>query len=247
VSQRPDLIERASLATATAGDTAALRHRLRHAPATVRHSIDRDRRAHGLDPLWPATASKPAGVAISEKFAYRLFGVAAPHISRPVTLPGDAGTLPEMFSTTCWRQVIRRLADRRPVPLRVGHDGHEIASTSSGTLRFDTDAKLGLLVIADLQELSLAGLASRSASSFVELSLGFLATKTETRTVLGERVRVVLDAVLDHVAVLPSGFRPAYPGAVGRLVATSKPAALRDAWSDVKHEAYVRLTQRKRP
>jgi hypothetical protein len=253
VSQRPDLIERASLATATAGDTAALRHRLRHAPASVRLAIDRNRRAQGLDPLWQRAAGKPhtrpplirpRSVRAGKTFSYRLFGVVAPHISRPVTLRDGTVCVPETFSDECWPRVIRRLERQSPVSLRLGHSGHEIASTAGGTLRFHADPKLGLLATADLQELSLGTLPTRSGSGFVALSVAFVATRTSNATLLGKRVRVVEDCYLHHVAVLAPHDRPAYPGAVGRVVATNKPAALRDAWSDVKQEAYLRLSQR---
>jgi hypothetical protein len=243
-------LERASLATASTTD--ALRLRLRHAPPTVRLAIDRERRAQGLDPLWrqdagkPHTrppAARPRAVPAGDKFGYRLFGVVAPHISRPVVLPDGTARVSERFSDECWQRAIRRLERQSSVSLRIGHRGHEIASTGSGTLRFHHDPKLGLLATADLQELSLGTLATRSTGGFVALSIAFVAKSTSNAKLLGKRVRVVDDCYLDHVAILPANERPAYPGAVGRLVRISDSSALRQGWSDVKREAYLRLAQ----
>jgi hypothetical protein len=246
VSHLSDLtLERASLATAGTAD--ALRLRLRHAPASVRLAIDRERRAQGLDSLWPDRGITPTSKPDVNAFAYKLVGVVAPHIARPVSHPGRAAKLPEKFTRTCWQKAISRLDKQKSVTLRLGHAGGAIADTFSGTLRFLVDDELGLTLTADLPKHSALLIGSRAAgSSLVDLSLGFIATSSEVKTILGEQVRVVTDCRLDHVAILPADQRPAYPGAVGRLMPAGTDEDLRQAWSTVRRESLLRLTRRNR-
>lgn len=238
------LLERASVSP-QADD--ALRLRFRHAPAAFKSAVDRDRSARGLPQLWPSRATQqpsPVRQETKRSSSYVLAGVVAPYVSDPVLIPGQASRMPECFAPECWRAMIDQVAAGRFVRLLDRHAGNPLATTSNGSLGLAVDDRLGLTLTAYLSECQATRrLAEKYAKHGVPLSVGFVSLKSETRRILGRDVRTIVEAALDHVALLGDGRTPAYPGANAVFAASTDAADVRAALDAAKRRAYLRLVR----
>lgn len=234
-------LERASVPQSPEEYDNALRVRLRSAPAAFKAAVDRDRVGRGLDPLWSTRAAcrRPQP---TRRLASVLAGVAAPYVSHPVAVPNASGAMREFFDPACCRSMLDRVKQGRHVRLLDGHGGVPLATTADGSLKLDVDPRLGLTLVAELADtLAARRLVETYKKSGVPLSAGFVILRSEPRRLLGREVVAVVEAALDHIAVVGRGHRPAYPGANAVFAASANPADVRAASEAAKRTAFLRL------
>jgi len=237
-------IEKAALATSAEDTDRFLMARFRNAPSSIRAAVDRERSARGLPALWPASTSRQPLTRRREsrRSAGVLCGIVAPGVSDPVVVAGEPRPVRELFDLACWRAVLDRVKAGRHVVLLDRHDGVPIASTANGSLRLDIDDRLGLRIVAELADTTTSRrLVERNSQHGLRLSAGFASLKTERRLRLGREVRAVVEAALDHVAVVGDGLKPAYPGANGVFASSAASADVRAALAEASRRAFLRL------
>jgi hypothetical protein len=212
---RPDNIEFAGGITVEAIN-ASRRGILSRAPAWWRQLAERGRPA-AADPRGPA-APKRAAPAKAAPVVGWLAGVCCPGVSKPVLGHADGETLPEQFTPRAWDSMLAQVrACKIDVPLTLGHGGPVLAATRGLDLVFTMDRTMGLEFTARLRDTAACRkLLAEIGPLGWGVSIGFTRGKqwTVERDGIG-RVRVIDDAVLDHVAVVPAGTnrRAAYPAA----------------------------------
>jgi hypothetical protein len=203
------IIERAA-GTCRPEDIAA---KLRNAPAWVRARMNPSKPAAPA-PAKPVT--KPAARAKAPVIGW-VAGTCCPGVSRPAFTVSDGERLPEQFTPRAMEMILAQSRSGAAIPLTWGHDGPVITSSDHLDLLFRMDRITGLEFEARLRDTKVA----REVLAEIEgrslgVSIGFDKTKSwiVDRDGVG-RMRVVDEAVLDHVAVLPrsSTLRPAYSGA----------------------------------
>lgn len=142
-------------------------------------------------------------------------GCVAPGVSVPAFNHADKLRLREQFTPACWARVLEQFRKGgSPVTLRWGHEGGTLATTDDLSLMLDVHDVVGLTFDAKLREDALSGaVLEASAKGGLAVSIAYKRAKTWTVERDGVTIRVVDDAVVDHIAVLPPSQTPAYPGA----------------------------------
>lgn len=164
-----------------------------------------------------------------------LSGVCCPGVSKPCHGHVDGLTLPEQFTPRAWDAMLAQVRSCKvEVPLRHGHHGPVLATTRGLDLVFTMHPVYGLEFEARLRDTA----ACRAVLDAIGptgwgVSIGFTRGKQWTvhRDGVG-RVRVIDDAVLDHIAVVDgtANRSAAYPAArchAMRTTATLCPRALK--------------------
>lgn len=222
---------------------------------------------------WRELASKPARGAVSpparpsarptgQKPVARRWegwgfvaGVIAPGLSVPAYSNDDGLRLREQFTPECWAKVVEHIrGNKRPVHLRLGHDGPILAEsgTEHMTFRIHPLFGMGLTFTARLRSGSIPADAAKALESGgMGVSIGYALSKSRVveRDGVGA-VRVVTECLVDHVALLkPGEQRAAYPGArcfgrAGKVVIC--PQDVRDraevfAYNELKRQAGIKV------
>ena len=198
------------------------RQRCAGAPSHIKRSIDRYREARGMRRLWArdgkspiGTPTEPRGVPIADKVM--LVGVVAPGLSAVRVAATDGELLRERIEPTAYAACLRGVANKTlVVTLQDGHGGDAVATTEVGTLQMAVDDVAGLVVQAVVPICSLhRQLLADAFAGECGLSLGLRPSRIELVRERGERVRVVRETVVDHVALIRGHQgRPAYQGKV---------------------------------
>ena len=205
------IVERAAI-SATPEEIAM---KLRNAPAWVRARMNPSKPAAPA-PAKPVT--KPAARAKAPVIGW-VAGTCCPGVSRPAFTVSDGERLPEQFTPRALEMILAqvRCISGEGVPLTYGHGGPVVARSGDLDLTFRIEPLTGLAFEARLRDTKVA----REVIAEIEgrslgVSIGFDKTKSwiVERDGVG-RMRVVDEARLDHVAVLPRSatVRPAYSGA----------------------------------
>ena len=203
---------------------------LRNAPAWVHADIARRR---GLP---AAVASKPAPAKASRTCGGWIVGCAAPGVSAPVHSPQDGLTLREEFTPAAWQSVLDHVAAGKPVEFQQTHRGIPLASTADGSLRLRLHPIVGLLFEAELVDEAMDRVAIHAATCRMGsgCSVGYVRPRLRYETRLGERIRIIEACCVDHIALCPTGRRPAFAGARCFGVAKAERANLENAWRDAR-------------
>lgn len=187
---------------------------------TYKRAADAQASAPGRQPARPNAMPTARQVAARRWEGWGwVAGMCAPGVSTPVYSQRDREQLPEQFTPECWEQILRDInSGKRPVTLTLGHHGQVLASTAEHLkFRLHTLFGMGLQFSAKLPERAVTPeLARALTTNGIGVSVGYVLPKgwiTE-RSGVG-RVRVINEAVLDHVAlVVPgAGSKAAYAGA----------------------------------
>lgn len=190
------------------------------APAWWRQmSRDTQRRAGGQP---DRSRARPPAAADARRVIGWLAGTVCPAVSEAVYSARDGKRLPEQFTDVCMDAMRRQtLQQERPIPITWGHNGPTICTTRNLDAVFFIKAVGGFFTGLEFQarlrpgdELHRRVLAE--AAGGLGVSIGYYSRRQSTveRDGVGE-VRVIHDAVLDHVAVLPkaSAMRACFPAA----------------------------------
>ncbi len=231
------MIERAALGYGV--DRVALA--LRNAPAWVLERIARQRvQGNGLP---AAVATKPTPAKPSRTCGGWIVGCAAPGVSAPVHSPQDGLTLREEFTPAAWQSVLDHVAGGKAVEFQQSHRGIALASTADGSLRLRLHPIVGLLFEAELVDEPMDRVAIHAATSRTGsgCSVGYTRPRLRYETRLGERIRVIEACRVQHVALCPTGRRPAFAGARCFGVAKAERANLETAWRDARCAAYTEI------
>ena len=224
-------IERAAI-TARPEDIA---RKLQHAPAWVRALAAKPAPSPATPKPAPATAKPTTAVRSLPPVIGWLAGTCCPGVSKPCYGHADGETLPEQFTGNAWRSMLEQLrTGSLHVPLRLGHDGPDIASTRGLDLLFTSHAVYGLEFEARLRDTpACRKVLERMTTTGWGVSIGFKRGKqwTVDRPGVG-RLRVIDDAVLDHVALIDgtANRRAAYSAArchAARSTGTTCPHSVR--------------------
>ena len=214
---------------------------LRNAPAWVHADIAKRRgRGNGLP---AAVASKPAPAKPSRTCGGWIVGCAAPGVSAPVHSPQDGLTLREEFTPDAWQSVLDHVAAGKPVEFQQTHRGIPLASTADGSLRLRLHPIVGLLFEAELVDEAMDRIAIHAATCRMGsgCSVGYVRPRLRYETRLGERIRIIEACCVDHIALCPTGRRPAFAGARCFGVAKSERGNLENAWRDARCAAYTEI------
>jgi hypothetical protein len=201
-----------------------VRERCAGAPPHIRQLIDRQRETRGLRRLWARdgksagswTPAEPRGALVADKVM--LVGVVAPGLSAVrVAVATDGELLRERIEPTAYAACLRGVANRSTVvAMSDGHGGDDVATTADGTLQMVVDDVAGLVVQAVIPVCSLhRQLLADAFAGECGLSLGLRPARIELKRERGERVRVIKEAAIHHVALIRGHQgRPAYQGKV---------------------------------
>lgn len=185
--------------------------RCRNAPTHVRRIIDDERETRGLRRLWTRDGKSPAprtpagSRGASMRDGVMLVGVVAPGLSAMrVRVATDGELLRERIEPAAFERAVRAVkAGTSVVRLTDGHGGDTLADTKSGTLQFAVDDVAGLVVQAVVPLRSLhRQLLADAFDGWCGLSVGLRPVRIELQREDGERVRVVKETAVDHVAVI---------------------------------------------
>jgi hypothetical protein len=211
-----------------------VRERCAGAPPHIRQLIDRQRETRGLRRLWARdgksagswTPAEPRGAPgtnlqkLQSRIADKamLVGVVAPGISAVrVAVATDGELLRERIEPTAYAACLRDIASGQAVvTLTDGHGGDDVATTADGTLSMACDDVAGLVVQAVVPVCGLhRQLLADAFAGECGLSLGLRPARIELKRERGERVRVVKETAIHHVALIRGHQgRPAYQGKV---------------------------------
>ena len=209
-------------------DDTSLRERCRSAPAHIRRAIDDQREQRGHSRLWtrdglPNSSRAPAesrGEPVADRVL--VVGVVAAGLSeRRVAVATDGERLRERIEPTAYRAFLRAVAaGDHVVRFCDGHGGETLADTKSGTLRLSVDDTAGLVVQALVPVCGLhRQLIGDAYAGDCGLSVGLRPARIQLKTERGERVRVVQETGLEHVAVIRRYAGQGTPAYRGRLYA----------------------------
>lgn len=174
--------------------------------------------AAGSSPARPtASPAKPTARAQAPVIGW-LAGVCCPGVSKPCHGHIDGRTLPEQFTGNAWRSMFEQLRTGKVnVPLLRGHGGPVLASTRGLDLVFTMNPVYGLEFEARLRDTpACRRVLDEIAAIGWGVSIAFKRGKQWTVEREGTgTVRVIDDAVLDHVAIIDGAAnrRAAYPAA----------------------------------
>lgn len=164
-------------------------------------------------PASPAP-SRPASPRASTQDTGReigwIAGTVCPAVSSPAYSAHDKRELPEQFSDACMALMLRQTRQQeKPIPIKWGHRGEVIATTRNLDVLFSISRRAGFYTGLEFEaRLSLTNELHRrvlaDAANGLGVSIGYMSRSQYIieRDGVGE-VRVVTDAVLDHVAILP--------------------------------------------
>lgn len=153
-------------------------------------------------------------------------GVCCPGVSKPCYGHVDGLTLPEQFTPRAWDSMLAQVRSSTvEVPLRHGHNGPVLATTGGLDLLFMMNPLYGLEFEARLRDTAACRkVLDQIGTTGWGVSIGFKRGKqwTVERDGIG-RVRVIDDAVLDHIAIIDgtSNRSAAYPAARCHATRTS--------------------------
>ena len=203
------------------------RERCASAPLHIKRSIDAYREARGMRRLWARdgrspyrTPAEPGGepaeplkrATLPDKVM--LVGVVAPGVSSmAVKTATDGELLREKITPDAFRHFLRGVTNGTSVVrLTDGHGGDTLADTADGTLQLAIDDVAGLVVQAVVPVMSLhRAVLAGAFQGEAGLSLGLRPVRVEFKRMKGERVRVIREAAIDHVAVIrPHQGEPCY-------------------------------------
>lgn len=195
-----------------------IRERCRFAPPCIRRSIDAERERHGMRRLWACdgksssvTPAKPRG-GLPDRVM--LVGVVAPGVSScRVRVATDGERLRERIPPDAYRHFLRGVAEGSSVVrLTDGHGGLTLADTKAKTLQLAVDDVAGLVVQAVVPVMSLhRDVLAGAFRGEAGLSIGLRPVRVEMKRERGERVRIVRECSVDHVAVIrPHQGKPCY-------------------------------------
>jgi len=226
---------------------------LARAPEWWRKLADRGLRsaaAAKASPVAPAVRS-PA----PPKTLGWICGIACCGVSEPVTLAGSQSTMRETFQTEALAGMAKQAGSgERSIPLRWGHHGEVVTTTTGLNLLFRVRQVAGFDALYFEARLSDTALNRRVLKDFeqgvIGASLGFTGADVWTTERRGYGpVRVIRRARLDHLALLPTGSKqtPAYRAAWAagcRSSGPGCPVALRQkvesrAWEELVRQAKV--------
>lgn len=179
---------------------------LERAPAWWRELAQRGASAPAASsPARPkASPAKPTARAQAPVIGW-LAGVCCAGVSKPCYGHVDGRTLPEQFTGNAWRSMLEQLRTvSLDVPLRRGHDGPVLATSRSLDLVFNINPVYGLEFEARLRDTpECRKVLDEITATGWGVSIGFARGKqwTVERSGVGT-VRVIDDAVLDHVAII---------------------------------------------
>jgi hypothetical protein len=156
---------------------------------------------------------RAAAPAATAKRARRVIGwiggTCCPGVSVPAFSASDRRTLPEQFTPAAWRAMLRQShGGKRPVRLTWGHGGDTIAASTGLDVLFRLHPTFGELIglefEARLYDDEIGRRVLAEGADGLGVSIGYHSVRQwhVERDGIGT-VRVVDDAVLDHVAVLP--------------------------------------------
>jgi hypothetical protein len=199
------------------------RERCAGAPPHIKRSIDRYREARGMRRLWARdgksaarwTPAEPGGVPIADQVM--LVGVVAPGLSAVRVAATDGELLRERIEPTAYAACLRGVASKASVvTLQDGHGGDDVATTADGTLQMAVDDVAGLVVQAVIPVCGIhRQLLADAFAGECGLSLGLRPSRIELVRERGERIRVVRETAVDHVALIRGHQgKPAYQGKV---------------------------------
>jgi len=211
------------------------RERCRNCPPHIRRSIDNFREARGMRRLWSqdgksaarwtsagATGEPAEAPPKSPPDAILLAGVVAPGVSVfTVRVATDGERLREKIEPEAYRHFLRSVANgTNVVRLLDGHGGAVLADTAQGSLRLSVDDTVGLVIQAVVPVCSLhRDLLADAFCGECGLSLGLRPVRMELKRVNGERLRVIKETGVDHVAVVRRLLGQGEPAYSGRLFA----------------------------
>lgn len=195
---------------------------LARAPAWWRELAQRGGSAQAASPKASpakpkASPAKPTARAKAPVIGW-LAGTCCPGVSKPCYGVVDHLTLPEQFTGNAWRSMLEQLrTGSLDVPLRRGHDGPVLATSRTLDLVFTINPVYGLEFEARLRDTpECRKVLDEITASGWGVSIGFKRGKqwTVERDGVGT-VRVINDAVLDHIAIIDgmTNRRAAYPAA----------------------------------
>lgn len=189
-----------------------------------------------------ASPAKPTARAQAPVIGW-LAGVCCPGVSKPCHGHIDGRTLPEQFTPNAWRSMLEQLRTSSfDVPLLRGHDGPVLARTRDLDLVFTMNPVYGLEFDARLRDTPACRRVLDEISAIGwGVSIAFKRGKqwTVERAGVG-MVRVIDDAVLDHVAVIDgtANRRAAYPAARCHAVRSTSIACPSSLQSDARGWAF---------
>ena len=133
-----------------------------------------------------------------------LAGTCCPGVSKPCHGPVDGETLPEQFTPHAWDAMLAQVrSGKADVPLLLGHGGPVLASTRGLDLVFTRNPAYGLDFEARLRDsVACRQVLDQIGPTGWGVSIGFTRGKQWTVERAGGTVRVIDDAVLDHVAII---------------------------------------------
>ena len=190
------------------------RIKLRNAPAWVRERAASGTR--GPLPQPAAARPQPAAPAV-RRMAGWLFATCCPGVSVPAHSSSDGERLPEQFTDNALASMKRQAeSGQHRIPVTLGHRGPVIVTSANLDVLFRIHPLCGLVMEARLPDNELSRQVVADAVEGLGVSIGYFNRRQwiVDRPGVG-RVRVVDDAVLDHVAVLPrsSTLTPCFEGA----------------------------------
>ena len=225
------------------------------AAAKLRNAPPELRRAAGLPAMASvATSSKPIGTVAAarrspqpaRRYCGWLGGVAVCGVSVPTHLH-DGRMIPEQFHDDALRSLAKQATSSKAMPLTWGHGGPTIATSGKLDFILRTHPMLGLIFSARLEDTAdNRRRLDAIGDQIVGVSVGFVCRRGWVVDRAGGPVRIVAEAELRHVAIVPPGKgAAAYPAACAvayRGEAWSIPERiLRDAhlhaWALVKRQA----------
>lgn len=166
--------------------------------------------------------ARPPAPADARRVIGWLAGTICPAVSEPAFSSRDGRRLPEQFSDACMRAMLLQTPQQvKPIAITWGHSGPTICTTRNLDAIFFIKAVDGFFTGLEFQarlrpddELHRRVLAE--AADGLGVSIGYYSRRQSIvkRDGVGE-VRVIHDAKLDHVAVLPkaSSLRACFPAA----------------------------------
>lgn len=199
------------------------RERCSGAPPHIRQLIDRRRESRGLCRLWARdgkTAAEPGGEPAAEANRkplpdrVMLVGVVAPGLSAvPVRVATDGELLREKITPDAYRHFLRGVTNGTSVVrLTDGHGGDTLADTRAGSLLLAVDDVAGLVIQAVVPVMSLhRDVLAAAFQGEAGLSIGLRPVRVEMKRMQGERIRLIREVAVDHVAVIrPHQGEPCY-------------------------------------
>jgi hypothetical protein len=172
-----------------------------------------------------ARRSGPAGtrsVAVggTPRWGGWVCGVACAGVSDPIQAESDRLVIREMMTDAAIQGMAKQAGQGDGVPLRWGHRGRTMATSRGLDLVLRARAFMGLCFSARVPDTrEMRQILEAIGDQVVDVSIGFRPRKARVEQRGGERLRIVSDAELVEISLLPpgSGMQAVYPA--GRAAA----------------------------